>query len=432
MPDFKALYYKEPFRTKIKTRVVELLDYDAEKQCRALVLADSLFYPEGGGQPGDTGILIDEDKNEYRVLDCRFVNDKPTVFIAEETGVRVGSEVEAQIDAARRFSFMQHHSGEHIISGLADSMYGCNNVGFHINEEMMTIDFDKPLNATQMTKLERLANEKVWANLPINELFPDPEEAAAIRYRSKKDVGDNIRLIQVPGVDICACCGTHLDYTGKIGLIKFIDYYPHRGGTRIDILCGDKAYEYCVKLENNVKKASAALSLPWQELADGVENEVKIKEKMRKEIAALKCELTSLLIKNAVDIKEQSASDINKPEVVFKAGDLLCLISESLGSKELRGQAKFGSDKAGRSFAVFGIGEDNLISYAAAAPEKGCELKAVKADLTSGLLNFLKQSEGHKGGGGKGYVSGRLQMNKNELVELLKAFAEKKCINGRQ
>ena len=127
------------------------------------------------------------------------------------------------IDWDRRFDLMQQHSGEHIVSGLAHYLWGCENVGFHLGAEVVTIDFDRPLTEKQFATLEETANWHLWQiNEPVKITYPSPEELEQIRYRSKKALTGQVRIVEFPGADCCACCGTHVNYPAQVGLVKLL------------------------------------------------------------------------------------------------------------------------------------------------------------------------------------------------------------------
>lgn len=255
--NFEALFYREPYCSKFEAEVLRCEGPDQEGKFH-IVLDDTAFYPEGGGQPGDRGIL-----GGVKVLDTRYEGDEITHLT--ETALKPGEKVHGQIDFVRRFELMQQHSGEHMISGIAHKLYGCDNVGFHINEEEMTLDFNRALSAGQIKKIEDLANQAVFQNLPLEITFPDEGELAEIDYRSKKELEGAVRLITVPGVDCCACCGTHLRYSGEVGLIKIARAENYKGGVRLTALCGARALRDYQKLAEQAQKIAGLYSVKPRE-----------------------------------------------------------------------------------------------------------------------------------------------------------------------
>ena len=215
-----------------------------------IVLDRTAFFPEEGGQPADTGTL-----NGFPVLDVQIKDD--VIYHLIEHPLQIGTNTKGYIDWDRRFDFMQQHSGEHIISGLLKKHYGFTNVGFHLGLTEVTLDFDGVITMEQLREIEKEANRIVWKNLPVYATFPSKEELETLEYRSKIEIEGDVRIVEIPGVDVCACCAPHVDNTGEIGMIKIISVQNHRGGVRINILCGERAMnDYTAKQE-----ATTAISI---------------------------------------------------------------------------------------------------------------------------------------------------------------------------
>ena len=204
------------------------------------------FFPEGGGQCGDRGTL-----GGVNVLDT--VERGGTILHICAGPLPAGSEVRGEVDAELRFSNMQTHSGEHIVSGIVHRLFGYDNVGFHL-DGAATLDFSGELTAEDIARVELLANEAVWKNLPVTARYPSPDELAGLEYRSKLDLTENVRIVTIEGVDVCACCAPHVSRTGEIGLIKITDFMRHRGGVRLTMLAGRRAF-----LDYRAKTGAAGL-----------------------------------------------------------------------------------------------------------------------------------------------------------------------------
>ncbi len=229
-----------------------------------VVLDRTAFFPEGGGQGADHGTL-----GEARVLDAhetagviRHRTDKP---------LAVGARVRGVVDPARRLAMSQQHTGEHILSGLVHGLYGYDNVGFHIGSDAVTVDFNGVLTPEDVDRVERLANECVWRNQPVRVSVPDPETLAHTVYRSKKALEGDVRIVTIDGVDCCACCGTHVPFTGQVGQIKVLSCIHYKGGVRLSILCGMRALAYENALLRENRAVSQALSAKPGTLAEAVE-----------------------------------------------------------------------------------------------------------------------------------------------------------------
>lgn len=224
----QALYYEDSHLTRFSALV---RNCTPEKGRYAVTLDATAFYPEGGGQAGDTGTL-----GTVRVLDTQ--EREGEVIHLCDGPVEVGESVEGVIDYGPRSTRMQQHSGEHIVSGILHSRYGCHNTGFHIGADVTTIDFDCIIPAQDLPEIEALANQAVWQDLQVKCWIPSPEELPAIAYRTKRALPWPVRIVEIPGFDCCACCGTHVKRTGEIGLIKLLSVVNFRGGTRMEMACG--------------------------------------------------------------------------------------------------------------------------------------------------------------------------------------------------
>ena len=246
----QKLFYEDVYCRRFQAKVVSCLP---GKHGFDVVLDKTAFYPEGGGQPGDTGFL-----SGVRVTDTHEAGGEIVQYC--EQPLEAGSTVEGEIDWAHRFSLMQLHSGEHILSGIVHRRFGYDNVGFHMGADMVTIDFSGMLTEQDIRSIEREANEIVWENRPVTIAFPSAEELPHIPYRSKKALSGDVRIVTVENADICACCGTHVTRTGEIGLIKIFSCVKFHEGVRLEILCGMRAYDYVNRLIEQNRKNSALLS----------------------------------------------------------------------------------------------------------------------------------------------------------------------------
>ena len=230
----EKLYYVDQFIQEFPATV---LSCEAGKNGYQVVLDCTAFYPEGGGQPADHGTL-----GSVHVTD---VHEKDGVIFHTCDGpVEIGQMVNGRIDWARRFDHMQQHSGEHIISGILCADYHCDNVGFHLGAETVTIDYNADISWEQALDAERKANEVIWADQEVEIAYPDSEELAFIDYRSKKELTGQVRIVTFPEADCCACCGTHVARAGQVGLIKVLSCQKFREGVRLEIICGKRTLDY--------------------------------------------------------------------------------------------------------------------------------------------------------------------------------------------
>lgn len=347
-----------------------------------VTLDRTAFFPEGGGQAGDRGTL-----GNARVQDTREINGD--IRHKTDLPLAVGDIVTGVIDFALRFDRMQNHSGEHIVSGLVHRHFGYHNVGFHLGDTEMTLDFDGVLTREQLDVIEDEANVAVFANLPITVSYPAPDALAAIPYRAKLDLTEGVRLVTIPGYDVCACCAPHVARTGEIGMIKLLDCIHYKGGVRIRMVCGRRAVaDYRAKFRE-VAAISRLCSIPQEESAAGVERLLAELTEYKTALAAAKQELT-----------ERRVADLT-PNA---AGNILCFLSE-FDEPTLRRTALLGAERASGVCAVF-AGDDRE-GYRVMIAAKGQPLKAKAADLRRDLLL--------RGGGSDVLLQGSIPVTRAEI-----------------
>ena len=285
----EKLYYADSRLFAFRARVTGC----EEGEGGFLVTLDrTAFFPEGGGQSADTGLL-----GGARVLDAREKGDEIVHFT--DAPLPVGETVAGAVDAEQRRRRMQEHSGEHVVSGLAHRLFGYDNVGFHMGEGGVTVDLSGELDEARLRLLETRANEVVRADLPVHAFFPSPEELASLDYRSKKELTGAVRLVEIKGVDLCACCAPHVSRTGEIGAIKLLDAQRHRGGMRLNLVCGmDALDDHRARLEA-AGAVSRALSVPREKIAGGVARLLDERDGLKERVAALSMELARRMAERA-------------------------------------------------------------------------------------------------------------------------------------
>ena len=257
----KKLYYESSYTKKFTATVTKC--ETVNDACR-ICLDQTAFFPEGGGQAGDTGFL-----NTCEVFDTQ--EQDGLIWHYTKTPIEPGSNITGQISWSKRFDRMQQHTGEHIVSGLIHKHFQYNNVGFHLGETEVTLDFDGPITKEELKKIERKANEALWANLPTEITYPSREELKTLDYRSKIEIQGQVRIVTIPGIDICACCAPHVARTGEIGLIKLTNVQSHRGGVRIHLSAGMRALADYEEKEHNIKAISVLLSAKEEDTSKAVE-----------------------------------------------------------------------------------------------------------------------------------------------------------------
>ena len=253
----QKLYYEDCHRRNFTAQVAACRETPKGWE---VTLDATAFYPEGGGQACDLGTLQDA-----RVLDVKERGEE-IVHLCDKP-FAVGAQVEGSIDWLRRFDLMQQHTGEHIVSGIIHRLYGWHNVGFHVGAQTVTIDFDGPIPETDLPKIQRQANEAVWANLPVKCWYPSPEALPNVPYRTKRELPWPVRIVEVPGYDNCACCGVHVAMTGEIGLIKLLSCVKFHQGVRIEMACGGRALDFMEQVYEQNRKVSQLFSAKVLETA---------------------------------------------------------------------------------------------------------------------------------------------------------------------
>lgn len=276
----KQLYYEDSYIKEFKAVV---LSCTLKGNKFEAVLDRTAFFPEGGGQGADTGVLCTEDR-EIKVSDVQEVNGEIVHYIDEE--ILPGQEVIGKLDFQERFSKMQQHTGEHIVSGIVHRRFGYENVGFHLGKEEVTMDYNGPLTSEELRSIEYEANQVVADNREIRAYFPEAGELEKIPYRSKKELQCQVRIVEIPNCDICACCAPHVRTTGNVGMIKITNAIRYKGGMRLWIACGMRALEDYNQKQASVVQISNMLSAKQQEIADAVkrltEEIQQLKEKAAK------------------------------------------------------------------------------------------------------------------------------------------------------
>lgn len=231
MEEMNELFYRDEYAREFDAEVISC---QKGKKGYEVVLSDTAFYPEGGGQPADRGTL-----GQVNVLDVKRRNGE--ILHITDAPLEPGMTVHGVLDWERRFDHMQQHSGEHILSGVVHAQFGYDNVGFHMNDEVVTVDFNGPITWEEAMELEDKVNAYIWTDAESRELYPSEEELKAMDYRSKIELKGKVRLVEYPGADLCACCGTHVAHTGEIGLMKILSVSRHKDGVRMEMLFGGRA-----------------------------------------------------------------------------------------------------------------------------------------------------------------------------------------------
>ena len=277
----EKLFYKDSHMQMFQAIVQECCKDGENYKIR---LDRTAFFPEGGGQYADHGTL-----NEYEVHDVQ--EEQGDVWHYTSHPFEAGDVVEGKIDWQERFEKMQQHTGEHIISGLVHARFGYNNVGFHLGADYCTMDFDGTISKEQLKEIEAAANEAVYQDLEIEILYPSKDELKDMDYRSKIEIEGQVRIVKIPGYDVCACCAPHVKTTGEIGAVKLVSMANYKGGERITMLCGRRAMRDYEKKDAMTKEISALLCAKEYEVADAVGKLKDEQTRMKSQIAELQQKL---------------------------------------------------------------------------------------------------------------------------------------------
>lgn len=378
----EKLYYQDPYLFSFRATVRSC---NESAKGFEVILDRTAFFPEEGGQYADSGLL-----GGIHVLDVQ--EKEGEIVHLLESPLPVGCEVTGQIEERQRLRKMQNHTGEHIVSGLFHTLYGLNNVGFHLGSEDVTIDLSGELTRADLDRVELLANEAIWKNLPVLASFPSADELASLDYRSKLELTENVRIVTIPDYDVCACCAPHVRYTGEIGQIKLLDFARYKGGVRIHMLCGmDALADYRLKY-TNVAAISAKLTAPQAEVADAV-------ERLSAELQAKKQEILSL----------QSALADCQLALMDESPEVAIFFENRLDMPVRRKLINAAAEKCTRFAALFCGNDESGYTYLIGSST--LDLKAWSVGFHSTL--------GGRGGGSPTMIQGSIPAKRHEIEEFL-------------
>ena len=323
----EKLYYYDAYKSEFCAKV---LSCEKRGELYSILLDKTAFFPEEGGQYSDKGTL-----GEAEVIDV--LESEGEIYHLTTSPLAVGAEVVGKVDFDERYEKMQCHTAEHILSGIIHSLYGLDNVGFHLGSDDVTMDVSAPLTREELDRVEMLANEVVYKNVEVVASFPAKEELSGMQYRSKLDLSENVRIVKIGDYDSCACCAPHVRYTGEIGVIKILDFAKLRGGIRIFIAAGRRALRVFREYYKTLSEVSAQLSLPKSEVADGVSKLIGNLAEIKTSYLSYR---TSVLVREAEELEYKEGNrvivfdDASIPELIaysnvarHKTGGMLVLLS---------------------------------------------------------------------------------------------------------
>ena len=364
----------------LRTFTADVVEQTILEDRPAVVLSQTAFYPLGGGQEADRGKL-----NGIEVIDVIERQNKIYHILADDI---TESTVEGEIDWQRRYDHMQQHTGEHILSGLVLQRFGLNNVGFHIGQQLMRVDYDGFLDWPELLDLERETNRVIGQNLTVvDDIYQEGDD----EYRFKKELTGTIRIVDVPGIDRCACCGTHVKSTAEVGLLKIVEAEKYKGGVRLGIVCGERALDYFQKLVVQTKDLMQVTNAQTFGLVPAVKNKYSELLEKDKQLAEMERRL--------VDLMAQSFSGQSEPIVVF----------EQLGNKATSNLANLLAEKA-PFVAIFHSQDNDSFRF---------YLHSKNQDMATLAKQLMKAFPG-KGGGRKQTAQGTLKAGQTEILEWMR------------
>jgi len=383
----EKLYYSDPFLMDFTAAV---LSCEMVTDAYRVVLDRTAFYPEGGGQPADVGILNDGSLGGVSVRDVREKDGEIVHFC--DRPIPVGTEVTGQVDVPVRFDHMQQHSGEHIVSGIICRRYSCENVGFHLGKDTVMIDFNVVIPPEDLPEIEREANGYIWRDQAVEIELLSGEALAKKQYRSKKEIPGEMRIVTFPGADCCACCGTHVLRAGQVGLVKLLSCQKLRKGVRIELLCGGRAVNYCAAVIEQNTGISQLLSAKPLATLSAVERQQQELNTLRGRVLALEEE----------SFTRKAAEHAGAGDVVLFEGDMAPDSLRRLCDAVLRA--------CGGRCAVFAGGETSGYKYAIG--DGGRDVRP--------LVQELNRRLGGRGGGKPHFAQGSVFASKEAIERALR------------
>ena len=404
----ERLYEKDAYLTRCEAAVLSARKLSGEENPEPgfrleLILDRTVFFPEGGGQSSDIGWICRAGNDDGSSSEMLAVTDvqiedgviRHIVTCPEDNTepFRPGDQVLLQINWERRFGFMQNHTGEHILSGLMHNRYGFDNIGFHLSDNSVTLDVNGQLSEEEILLLEWEANEVIYRNLPVEVSYPDRDKLGEISYRSKIEIEGQVRLVTIPGVDVCACCATHVRKTGEIGLIKIVKTLRFNGGMRLFIACGRRAFSLMQKRQQRIEEVSHLTNRSQDEIGDGVRH-------LLDEIGELKQKNRDLEYKAAFLRLETIPKD--QKNVFLFVGDMDNIVQRNLVNRLCEEHDGFcgvfaGSDKEGKYRYIVG---------------------SRKMDSRD-VQKVLREKLGAKGGGKPEMIQGSVTSTESCIAEVL-------------
>lgn len=398
MTETIKLYDRDAYATEFEADIISCEPNKADDKRLDIILNQTLFFPEEGGQSPDMGIL-----GGYRVVDVQIKNGVIThtvdtsaddcCEVEKEAELAAGVHVQGKIDWQHRFYNMQQHSGEHIFSGIVHRRFGFENVGFHLSDSVVTMDFSGVISPEDIAEVEHEVNVAISKNIPIEVTYPSRDELAQLEYRSKIEIEGQVRIVTVPGYDVCACCAPHVKRTGEIGMLKVMNYQNYKGGVRVSILCGFRALEVFRQKCDIISELMGIFTTNQEAIVDNVTKLKAVNQSLKSELGTAKSAL--------LDYKVAELPTDTDNAVLFECG-----IDTNTARNCVNGLVEKYS-----GFSAFFMGNDEE-GYSFIIGSKNADCNTVAAALRNKL--------GARGGGKPVMVQGSVKAAKSEIEEVLK------------
>ena len=382
----EALYDRDAFAKDFVGKVISCEEVKLkDKTAYKVVLNQTAFFPEQGGQTSDIGTL-----DAAKVMDVQIEDE--VIYHYCTSGFLIGEEVHGVIDWEHRFNNMQQHTGEHIFTGIAHNTYGADNVGFHLSDNTVTLDLNIELSDEQVDYIEKRANEIIAADVTVKAYYPNQELLGAINYRSKKEIAGAVRLVEIEGVDLCACCAPHVKSTGQVGMLKVVSFGKYKGGTRVYILCGLRALADYNRRMKLLEQSYQLLNCKDDELPEKIAGLIEDNKQLKYRISDIK----SGMLTNQIETISPDLTDVT-------------IFMEDLDAKTMRDGVNALVEKHEGLCAIFSGNDEDGYNFVIGSRTRDC------VAIATGLRELL----GAKGGGSKQMVQGNVAATRNQIENTL-------------
>lgn len=384
MTETIKLYDRDAYATEFEADIISCEPNKADDKRFDIILNQTLFFPEEGGQSPDIGTI-----DGVEVLDVQIKNEVITHILAAP--LTVGATVKGVVDWKHRFYNMQQHSGEHIFSGIVHNRFGYDNVGFHLSDSIVTMDFNGVITPEEITEIEEKVNQAIIENIPVEVSYPSKEELKELDYRSKIEIEGQVRIVTIPGYDVCACCAPHVRRTGEIGSLKVMNVQSYKGGVRVSILCGFRALDAFRQKADIITELMAEFSTSQEAIIDNVKKLKGANQTMKNQLAAAKQEL--------MEYKVSAIPEDSENAILFEA---------DLETPVVRGVVNGLVEKFAGISAVFVGNDENGYQFIVGSKNKDCRQ----------IASTLREKLSARGGGSDKMIQGSVAATQLQIEEL--------------